>query len=106
MQNQILEINFDTNLTGKVASSNFLVLVCDATYGALTITLPDSNSIRNVAIVSTKKDSSENSITFVCKLKDQRINSSTSAKLLYQNDSMMLFPYKDGYVIGSINQTI
>jgi hypothetical protein len=104
--NQVLEISSSINLTGKISCLVHFVLVCNATNGSITVTLPDSNSVKNICIVGSKTDSSENSVRFVCKRPDQRINSKTAANLLYQNDSIMLFPKKNGYVIGSINQTI
>jgi hypothetical protein len=106
LQNQVIEVTSSINLTGKVTARNHFVMVCDATNGPITITLPDSNSIKNVCIVATKKDSTENAVSFSCRSASQKINSSDYAKLLYRNDSIMLFPYKNGYVIGSINQTV
>jgi hypothetical protein len=84
---------------------NHFVLICDATNGNITVTLPDSNSIRNVCIVATKRDSTENRVDFVCRRPNQKINGDTKANLLFQNDSINLFPGANKYVIGSINQT-
>lgn len=103
--NQILEITGDINLTGKINCQNHFVLICDATLGNITVTLPDSNSIRNVCIVGTKSDLTENYVRFVCRRPDQKINNSDYASLLFQNDSINLYPDVNRYVIGSINQT-
>lgn len=104
--NQVLEISSSINLTGKISCLVHFVLLCDATNENIIVTLPDSNSIRNICIIASKTDITENYIHLICRRPDQRSNNSTIAKLLYQNDSVMLFPKKNGYVIGSINQTI
>lgn len=103
--NQVLEISSSVNLTGKINCDNHCVLICDATMNEITITLPDPNSIKNVCIVGTKFDDTANCVNFVCRNPFYKINSSSVAKLLFKNDSINLFPYKNKYVIGSINQT-
>lgn len=104
-QNQILDCTSSINLTGKISCFVHFVLRCDATNGDIIVTLPDSASVGNICIVGSKIDSTENYVHFICRRPGQKINSSSIAKLLYENDSVMLFPCKTGYVIGSINQT-
>ncbi len=75
-----------TVLTAHYANGDTVIVNCDATGAAFTVTLPDATNTINIFFIIIKTDSSTNAITIAGRL-GQTINGSTTATLSTQYES-------------------
>ena len=76
----------EPTIDGKYSHADRVLIKCDATNGAFTVTLPDATSVEGTVFKIIKTDSTANVVT-VDTVDNQTINSLTSIALSAQGDA-------------------
>jgi hypothetical protein len=97
--NQIINLNpIENELSGKYDSGNIILVKCDASNEAFSVTMPSAKSINDVIFIIKKIDSSANAITFSF-ADDETADGNTSLSLSSQYDSYMLMSDLENFAI-------
>jgi hypothetical protein len=98
MEIQVIKLNpSETALRGKYRQNSVVLVECDATNAAFSVTLPDAKSIKNCLLVF-KRTNATNAVTLV-PLTGQTIDGADSYSLASQYDSVSLVSDLSNWVI-------
>jgi hypothetical protein len=89
--------NSETTLLGKYQSGLNIVL-CDASYGAYTVYVPDAKAIKDVIFLFKKTDAEANTITIRPIFEGQLFDTSEELTLESQNDTEQICSDNANYV--------
>lgn len=91
-------------LSGRWSDSDMVLVFCDATNGAFSVSLPDANNLQNVELLFIKTDSSTNAVALET-VRDQTINGSSSESLAEQYAAVRLYSDLSNYLKGHVKYT-
>lgn len=89
----------DNSLAGKYRTGEMVLVLCDATNEAFTVTLPDAFSVADVQFFFIKTDSTSNAVTLATK-NAQTINGASSEAISSQYDTVILYSDQSNYLKG------
>jgi hypothetical protein len=87
----------ETTLLGRYLPG-FNIVLCDATYGAFSVYVPDAKAIKDVTFLFQKTDSGTNAVTVLPIVNGQTFNGSDSITLVSQYDTEIITSENNDYI--------
>lgn len=88
----------DFDLSGKFLPDQSVILICHATYGDISIRMPDARSTKQNIFYFYKKDSSTNKV-ILTPINNQNFMGYSTVELAEQNRINQIFSDSDNWVI-------